>query len=263
VIPIKFLNSWISNVEDPLQFSLKYVVRPKCVLHCGSHLGQENEIYRSRSVENIWWVEAQADICTQLRAKFGSERVIQGALWSKADQVIDFHITNNNLSSSVYEIGDNSWNVENVSVEQVKTVSLDRILSEIRSSTSMIPDLVVLDLQGAEYDAILGGKQELLSVDYLLVEVSKIPIYQGAPSFDDLQETLKSLKFIPIREFIDPETGHGEIIFAKSKLKTMNNIRIRLALVIHPKIQILNSFLRRLDQKLNLVLNGLRRTDSP
>jgi FkbM family methyltransferase len=262
LIPIKFLNTWISNIEDPLQFSLKYVVKPESVLHCGSHLGQENEIYLSRSVRNIWWLEAQAKICNQLRSKFGNEKVIQGALWSQPDQTIDFHITNNNLSSSIYEIGVNSWNVENISVEKVKTLTLDRVLADLKSSVHITPELVVLDLQGAEYEAILGGKHELPSVRFLLVEVSKSPIYVGAPSFEELKETLNSLEFRSIREFIDPFTGHGEVVFAKEKLEKIKSFRISLAMIIYPYIKKINSFLRRLDKKLDLALGNLKQTDN-
>ena len=258
LIPIKFLNTWISNIEDPLKFSLKYVIRPESVLHCGSHLGQEYDVYVSRSVKNIWWLEAQAKICSELRSKFGHEMVIQGALWSQKDQTIDFHITNNNLSSSIYEIGTNSWNVENISIEKVKTLTLDHVIADIKSSTQIIPDLVVLDLQGAEYEAIIGGKLELPTVKFLLVEVSKSPIYLGAPSYEDLRQILESLQFQPIREFIDPDTGHGEVIFARKKLKKIKAARMSSAVFIHPFIKKLNSFLRRVDHKLNTLLRYLK-----
>lgn len=53
------LNSWVARYEDPLTFLLHYIATPESVLHCGSHLGQESEIYSRAGVRNVWWVEAQ------------------------------------------------------------------------------------------------------------------------------------------------------------------------------------------------------------
>lgn len=252
------LSEWNKYYEDPLSFSLKFICKPKTVLHCGSHLGEENEIYMKFGIDTVWWVEAQARVCKVLRAKFGSEFVFEGALWSKSGETLDFHITDNSLSSSLYEIGSNKWNVKNVSIEKVVTITLDNILREIFLQKEFAPELAVLDLQGAELEALRGGVNRVGELKYLLVEVSKKPVYKGVPDLELLELQLEAMGFKPVREFINSETGHGEVMYSRLKLGLTMRLRIVLNDILQPVVKSLNKFLRRVDQKANLLFNKFK-----
>jgi len=57
------------------------------------------------------------------------------------------------------------------------------------------PVLLKLDVQGFEKHVINGGKQFLKNVDYILIEVSFVRMYDGEPLFDEIHQLLHELGF--------------------------------------------------------------------
>jgi len=249
------LKMWIQRFEDPLLFYLHYVSVPKSILHCGSHLGQEVNIYNQYKVIDVWWVEAQDKICKALRSKFGESRIFQGALWEESGLVLDFHITDNGLSSSLFEINSNKWNVRNVSIESVTTITLDETIRAIKGKWKKTPELLILDLQGAELSAIKGGSNEIRGVEHVLVEVSTSSLYKDAATFSMVDAELKRLNFQPLREFISSDTSHGEVVYSKKPLPRDLKLRIICASCLYPVAKQLNLYLGRILHKLRLILD--------
>jgi FkbM family methyltransferase len=247
---LTLLAEWLSVQEDPLLFYLKYINLPKSVLHCGSHLAQEAKIYKDNGVNDVWYVEAQSEICTALRSSFGSDRIFEGALWSQEGLVKDFYITNNELSSSMYEINENIWNVKNTRIEKVSTITLSGIFNQIRNDFGLVPELLILDLQGAELEAIRGGSDEIRNIKHLLVEVSTTSLYKEMPLYNSVDMELRNLKFLPIREFISSKSGHGEVIYSREKLSLTRRIRLTFIKLLYPKVKLLYFFLRKFNHKI-------------
>jgi FkbM family methyltransferase len=249
------LKNWIESGTDPLKFLLKHIYRPRIVIHAGSYIGEESDTYKSHGVEAIYWVEAQSEICSQLRENFGPEYVFEGAVYSKSDLEIEFHITNNGLSSSIYKINDNVWNIRNVSVEKVKTTTIDQILLSKTFSDSHFPDLLVLDLQGGELEAIQGAQKTIQRIPYLLIEVSKSAIYLGGAEYNELNLALSKIGFLPVRKFIDQLSGHGEVIYSNQKIGFIKKIQLA-AIMRRTFISVyLNNIIRRVIQKYSLLIS--------
>jgi hypothetical protein len=59
-------------------------------------------------------------------------------------------------------------------------------------------NLLVLDLQGAEYEALVGAKQTLLGIHYVITEVNRRELYEGIKLVADLDELLKPDQFIRV-----------------------------------------------------------------
>jgi FkbM family methyltransferase len=250
---LTILGEYISVYEDPLLFYLKYINSPRSVLHCGSHLAQEAKLYKDNGVNDVWYVEAQPEICTALRSSFGSNRIFEGALWSQEGLIKDFYITNNELSSSMYEINENIWNVKSTRIEKVSTITLNSIFHQIRIDSGLVPELLILDLQGAELEAIKGGSDEIGNIKHLLVEVSTTSLYKGMPLYNSVDAELRNLKFRPIREFISSESGHGEVIYSREKLSFARKIRLTCIKFLYPKVKFLYSFLRKFNHKIQSI----------
>ena len=72
------------------------------VLHVGAHTAEELSLYREKGIsdENIWWVEAQADLCEAMRSA-GVKHVIESAVSDIDGKQVEFHVTNNKASSSL------------------------------------------------------------------------------------------------------------------------------------------------------------------
>lgn len=72
------------------------------------------------------------------------------------------------------------------SVSRVQTVSLD----EFAATTSLSPDFIKIDIQGAELDVFKGGVSVLKGVLGIVSEVEFVPLYSGQPLFGDVSAYL-------------------------------------------------------------------------
>lgn len=94
--------------------------------------------------------------------------------------------------SSLYE----HKNTSNVPMNkiQVGTRTLKSILEELNLSTV---DMLCLDLQGGEYNALLGLEEYINTVKYIIAEFDS-DYYKNAPDDNMLISVLKNNNFIPI-----------------------------------------------------------------
>lgn len=96
-----------------------------------------------------------------------------------------FHITNSVSSSSVLPLAAASdhFGLKEVSQAPVGLRRLDDYRIEQRLK---LPDMIKLDVQGYELEALKGAKQCLQAAKAVIMEVSFVEIYQGQPLFDDV-----------------------------------------------------------------------------
>ena len=101
---------------------------------------------------------------------------------------------------------------------EVETRTLDSFIDEI------LPDeqtLLKIDTQGAEWEVILGAKETLIQVKYLLCEVSFVELYEGQKLFDDIYSELKKAGFVykgSIKNIYSPISGEilqSDAVFIK------------------------------------------------
>jgi hypothetical protein len=70
----------------------------------------------------------------------------------------------------------------------------------------------IIDLQGAELLALKGAENSLKFCDSLLIEVSKVDIYENGVLWPELKDWLMKRNFYPITE---PTQDHSDILFRK------------------------------------------------
>jgi FkbM family methyltransferase len=77
-------------------------------------------------------------------------------------------------------------------------------------------DLMWIDVQGAERIVLEGAIKCLEVTRFIYLEVSKIPLYEGAVAYEELKSYLRTLGFHVEREFL-PDNWHGEgnVLFRK------------------------------------------------
>ncbi|HEX4635287.1 MAG TPA: FkbM family methyltransferase [Rhizomicrobium sp.] len=73
----------------------------------------------------------------------------------------------------------------------VKTRKLD----DIAEITAL--DFLKMDIQGAEREVLAHGRSKLKDTVMIQTEVSFVPLYQGQPSFGDMDLALRALGFLP------------------------------------------------------------------
>jgi hypothetical protein len=101
---------------------------------------------------------------------------------------LSFKVTNATGSSSLFDLAEHQEEYPDIFVEErleVVTATLDDLGLDRNSN------LLVLDLQGAEFEALQGGSETLRSIEYILTEVNRRELYSGIKQVNDLDSFLR------------------------------------------------------------------------
>ncbi|WP_379093589.1 FkbM family methyltransferase [Pedobacter sp. UC225_65] len=101
-----------------------------------------------------------------------------------------------NVTFNIYETASSVFkedNETNAKIEQIELQLLDQIVADTRFEKT---DLIKLDTQGYELEILKGGIKTLQSAQLVLIEVSLLGIYKGAPLVDEVIHFMKSHGFI-------------------------------------------------------------------
>ena len=198
-------------------------IRTLCV--GGAHRYQERQLFDRLfpNLERIYLFEPLpelARILKQVEAADARVRVFPYAL-SDQDGEQDFYITNNDgESSSLLRLGKHREifpHVKTVGVTQVQCRTLDRVIHEAGLS---MPDMLLLDVQGAEHRILSSLSPRLKRhIRVLYVEASLDEVYEGARCLDDLTALLgedhRLVSFAPL----SPQSPtHGNALFVRRGL---------------------------------------------
>jgi FkbM family methyltransferase len=130
---------------------------------CGAHLGDHTTNMLGRpEADMVIAIEAIPNLANRLKDRFKLEsrlKILQTAI-GKAEGQTEFNIASNLMGYS----GIMQRDISSVSSWEKLTVvltTLDRLMTE--SGTPSAVRLIKLDLEGGEYDALLGGRETIAS----------------------------------------------------------------------------------------------------
>ena len=183
-----------------------------------------------------------------------------------------FYECQNPLTSSLYAPNDKLLSMfQNlmlpvVGTREVQTVKLDDIDGLVDC------DLLKLDVQGAEFDVLLGAGRILASALIVHTEVEFIPMYEDQPLFGDIDVLLRSHGFLfhrfvepfsrqikPIVFNNDPFHAGSQLIFAEAAVFVRD--LTRLDELASPKLQTLAALLHDLYGSVDLAAAVLQEHD--
>lgn len=176
-----------SEYDDCVKHYVENVNIPESILHCGAHLGEEYQVYKKFGIDEIYWNEAQPNLVLQLKKLFGKSNVFQGALSEKDGETIDFFVTDNSLSSSTRIINPvNAWGIKLLNKIEVKSITLNTILRRIQLNKGKPPNLIILDLQGGEFEALSQSGIAFENQSDFVVEMAQYEIYNNQKIESDI-----------------------------------------------------------------------------
>ena len=201
------------------EFVRLHNLNPFGVLHVGAHEAEEVGEYIANGFAKsapIIWVEAQAGLAENLKNRLDStaNKVYCAVAWNVDGETKTFNITSKSASSSLFDLDEHKNQYPEIDVVQKIDVTTSRLDSTL--STSDIFDFVVLDIQGAESQAIEGLGKRIDSVKWIFTEVSKRELYAGATLFKDLDSQLSNLGFRRVFTAWDRRAGWGDALYARS-----------------------------------------------
>lgn len=205
---------------SPMLFPLNVVkaitasLREPVILHVGAHLAEERFAYEALKARHVHWVESQGKLCEFLRQDLDVARnsVHQAAAWSATGLELNFHVTNNSQSSSVFELKQHLIahpEVFEISSEKLISTALADILPAITY------DLINIDIQGAELQALIGLGNLLESASVLYLELNKEELYDGIALVGSIDKFLKNKGFRRLLTIWVPGKGWGDGIYTK------------------------------------------------
>ena len=204
--------------------SLISLAEARGVLHLGAHYGQEADIYQWIE-RKVIWIEAIPKIYDQLKdnLQFYSNQEAYCLLLGDMDNIKkSFFISNNSVSSSLFKFSKNTLDGKYFQHSKIKTkneiiLEMSKLDTFVKKNNIDISNYNhwVIDLQGAELLALKGGENSLKFCDSLLVEVSKVDIYESGVLWPELKNWLIKRNFYPIAE---PLEDHTDVLFKRSKI---------------------------------------------
>jgi beta-1,4-mannosyl-glycoprotein beta-1,4-N-acetylglucosaminyltransferase len=154
---------------------------PKVIYDIGS-----NTLHWTKEVKNIWTNSEifAFDAIQEAEELYKSKNVKYniGVLSDIDNKIVKFYENKENPAGNSYykEIGHpNSVNIfpENSYTERI-TMTLETV---VKRNNFLLPDLVKIDVQGAELDILNGGMNIINNAKYLIIELQNVEYNRGAP----------------------------------------------------------------------------------
>ena len=182
----------------------------KGILHVGAHMCEERALYNSINVgdNDILWIEAICETVTHVKTVNDNINIIQSVITDKDDEDINFMITNNTESSSIFNFGTHAIEhpqIFEIERRQLKSITLNTLFERNNISYDRY-DFINIDIQGAELKALKGAMCILPHIKAIYAEVNEKMLYEGAGLLPELDEYLATFNFTRV---ITNMTQHG------------------------------------------------------
>lgn len=203
-----------------------HAVDRRGVLHVGAHYGLELESYLACGFERVTYVEANPEVWERLEEHLDFWRhwgevmqrhyqarpphleVLRAAA-SDQERMARLHLTECPGQSSLMAPLDP--NIKVLSDVEVATARLDDLIEPTANYS-----LLVLDIQGAELQALRGAPRLLQQVRMVVVEVNYKRRYQGCPLAPEVEDFMESCGFRPVaRSQTVPWAVGGDVAYLR------------------------------------------------
>lgn len=191
-------------------------IPPGPVLHVGAHRAEERPQYEKLGWGPFYWVEAQPTLAEHLRVTLNPETdlVLNFAAWDISGVSLEFKISSNSESSSLFDFGSHADDYPKITVVDRITVQTKR-LDEVLPS-NFKPQFVAMDIQGAELQALKGLGLLIQNIDWIYLEVNKTQVYKGIGDISEVDQLLSSEGLNRIATFWT-RFGWGDALYARTK----------------------------------------------
>jgi FkbM family methyltransferase len=214
---IKALVSWPKfSVSSYFMVSrlLKQDVRPRTVLDVGANAGQfavaSAKLFPGARVHSFEPVPGCAEELRKNVSSLTNVAVYPMALGDSEGE-LQFNVNSHSHSSSALPLAEAHRTAfpeaKEERVIEVEVSTLDRVFEGVGLDR---PVLLKLDVQGYEERVLRGGEMTLGSIDYVVMELSFEPMYEGETAFMEMARMMEERGFRferPVGWLSSPKTG--------------------------------------------------------
>ena len=228
-------------------------INPVGVLHVGAHTAEEWVDYQRFNWTPITWVEAQPELAKELQSRLPREsnHIYIGVVWSAPGVPMELKIASSRGSTSLLDFNTHSVEHPDIVVESQLSVTTTTLDELIPPTTKF--QLIVIDIQGAELEALKGFKDRLEIVRWIYCEVNKKELYKNCARVEEIDLFLKQFGF---KRKLTRWTIHGwgDALYVNQSFKDkrqtiaqfsgtlkmraawfLSNLRHRLSLIVRSK----------------------------
>lgn len=173
----------------------KYGITPRGIIHIGAHDGAEYADYKRMGVPNVLMFEPQPHLAQHLRTMCAADPsvIVEQLAVGEMPGVMDMFIetANKGMSSSLLKpklhLEQYPWITFNSTI-QVNVVSMDSYFFDKKVS---LYNVINMDIQGYELQALRGAGSILGKLDAVYTEVNRAELYEGCGQVEELDTLLK------------------------------------------------------------------------
>ena len=133
---------------------------------------------------------------------------------------MELNITSKSASSSLFTLGTHAQTYPDIKIVEKRKVLTSRLDSILSVDDHF--QLVVLDIQGAELQAIEGLGERVKDVNWIFTEVNRKELYQGCSLVEDLDGYLRNLGFSRYFTAWDKRAGWGDALYVRNTVFSQN-----------------------------------------
>ena len=182
---------------------------PRKVLDVGAHVGEFSTVIKNNVTDaDIIMIEANPN-CEPYLNKTGIPYQMLALSREKGEAELYVEKVNEiGTGASLYR--ENTEYYADGKFETVKVITDS--LDNLNYFEGEMIDLVKLDVQGAEYDILEGGRKTIMRSKHVLIEVSLLEYNLGAPQIEAVVNKMKEYGFI-IEDILDYQRSSENILF--------------------------------------------------
>ncbi len=226
------ITRYLRRKRDPIDLLVELLGREaslKTLVHVGAHIGQERGHYEAAGFTRILWIEgspatherlvttmAEQNAHNEKAGRVARHETLCGLMTdSDGDMLTLKEYSNDGMSSSLFAptvTMRERWPdvMETGGGETVPSARLDTLLA--MSATYGKPDLLAVDVQGAELMVLKGATETLKYAKAVICEVSSQPYYEGGVLYPELSTFLAAHGFAPQ----SVPRRHGDMLFLRT-----------------------------------------------
>jgi FkbM family methyltransferase len=202
-------------------------IEPRGIIHAGFGVGFDLQFYVDLGFKDAMLIEANSEGCRYVQGQIEKlEDKIQTVLiWcaiSDFEGEADFHITNNLDCSSLLkpkELLTYYPKIKLDRVEKVQVTTMNKLFSNCILHDIKNYNVLNIDIQGSELDAIKGATDLLPYLDLINLEVENVYLYENNAITHEVVDYLRDKGFKMYRKTIMAKNGSfDDMIFVKESL---------------------------------------------
>jgi FkbM family methyltransferase len=193
--------------------------RTRCLLQIGTHLAEEHELWQSLGFQKINYVEPIPHLVEMLEERFANETEVK--IWPYAVTTFcgetHFYIDSPTYISGLKSITletkqDNPQFMEDLPTS-LPCVTLSKLLSKIAAE----PEMIVIDVQGAEKEVLESGSIDI-HCPLIVVELLYTSLYNDQTNAEQVKLMLEELGYILRVEYFDQSRQWSDALFVRKDL---------------------------------------------